>query len=268
MQESTTNDRTSHMFDYITTSHYGRSVKHYKNWYLNSFAVNRLYYIHSGSTTILLDNVPCELKPGFIYLIPQNLQFELQLTRQTLVDHTFLDFLTLPAIKMDGFIEIDPKQHPLIRDAARILFDLAEIYPTYLCDDHTEYIVLVESYLENILFLINKEFPVNTIADARINNVLQYIHTHYAQEITLENLAEITNLEKNYFIRLFKQYMNLTPYQYIKKYRFNVALSLIKRKQPITDVALRIGYSDISAFSHAFKRIYGIYPSELTRNAD
>jgi AraC-like DNA-binding protein len=123
---------------------------------------------------------------------------------------------------------------------------------------------LVESYLENTLFLINQEFPIHTIADTRINLALEYIHRHYDQEITLEILTEITNLEKNYFIRLFKQYMNLTPYQYIKKYRFNAALSLIKRKFPLSEVALKIGYSDISAFSHAFKRIYGIYPSELS----
>lgn len=256
------------MFDHIKTSHYGRSVKQYHNWSLTSFAVNRLYYIHSGNLTVLLDNAPYALKPGFIYLIPQNLKFELLLTPETRVDHTFLDFVSLPAVKMDGFIEIDPSQHPLIQQAAQILFSLTERYPTYMCDDHTEFIPLVESYLENTLFLINREFPIHTIADTRINLALEYIHQHYDQEITLETLTELTNLEKNYFIRLFKQYMNLTPYQYIKKYRFNAALALIKRRYSLSDVALKIGYSDISAFSHAFQRIYGIYPSEIARNTD
>lgn len=256
------------MFDHIKTTHYGRSVKQYHNWSLTSFAVNRLYYIHSGNLTVLLDNVPQALKPGCIYLIPQNLKFELLLTPETRVDHTFLDFVSLPAVKMDSFIEIDPTRYPLIDGAAKILFALTEAYPTYMCDDHLEFTPLVESYLENTLFLINREFPINTIADTRINQALEYIHRHYDQEITLETLTEITNLEKNYFIRLFKQYMNLTPYQYIKKYRFNAALSLIKRKFPLSDVALQIGYSDISAFSHAFKRIYGISPSELVKNSD
>jgi hypothetical protein len=155
------------MFDHIKTAHYGRSVKQYHNWSLNSFAVNRLYYIHSGNLTVLLDNVPHALKPGYIYLIPQNLQFELLLTPETRVDHTFLDFVSLPAIKMDSYIEIDPRQYSLIQKAAQILFELSESYPTYLRDDHTEYIPLVESYLENTLFLINQEFPIHTIADTR-----------------------------------------------------------------------------------------------------
>ena len=76
-------------------------------------------------------------------------------------------------------------------------------------------------------------------------------------------MTEITNLEKNYLIRLFKQYMNSTPYQYITKYRFNIALSLIRRNYSLGEVALQIGYSDVASFSHAFKRIYGISPSSI-----
>lgn len=252
------------MFDHIKTAHYGRSVKQYHNWSLTSFAVNRLYYIHSGNLTVLLDSIPHDLKPGYIYLIPQNLRFELVLTPETRVDHTFLDFVSLPAIKMDSFLEIDPEKNPLLRSASQILFALSESYPTYLCDDHNQWISLVESYLENLLVLIHEQFPISTIADSRINQALEFIHQNYDREITLEHLCEITNLEKNYFIRLFKQSMNLTPYQYIKNYRFNAALSMIKRKMPISEVAFQIGYSDISAFSHAFKRVYGINPSELS----
>ena len=74
---------------------------------------------------------------------------------------------------------------------------------------------------------------------------------------------EVTNLEKNYLIRIFRQYMNATPYQYVKKYRFSIALSLIKRNHPLSEVALQIGYSDIASFSHAFKKNYGISPSEV-----
>lgn len=253
------------MFDYLTTIHYGRCVKQSHDWYVKSFAVNRIYYIHQGDLTVLLDNVPFRLEPHRVYLFPQNLKFEPLLTPKTCVEHTFLDFLTLPAIKMDSFIEIDPLQYPLIDKAVGILFELTQEYPTYLCDSNSDYVPLVESYLENALDLINRQFPIHTITDTRINHALEYIHKNYAQEITVELLAEITNLEINYFIRLFRQAMNLTPYQYLRKYRFNVALTLIKRGHPLTEVALQIGYSDISAFSHAFRQVYGIYPSEITR---
>lgn len=251
------------MLQYISTYHYGRCTKN-SDWYLPmSIGINRLYYIHSGHITVLLDNTPHDLCPGRIYLFPQNLKFELVLSEQTEVDHTFFDFFSLPAISMDTLIEIDPIRFPLIHSASRILFELGQTYQTYPSMERNDFTDLVESYLLNFLFLLDREYPIHTINDPRINRALDYIHKNYSQEITLEELSDVTNLEKNYLIRTFKRYMNATPYQYIKKYRFNIALSLIKRKHPLSEVALSVGYSDVASFSHAFKKNYGISPSEV-----
>lgn len=257
------------MFNSISTSHYGRCVKQQSNWsMIKSVGVNRLYYVHSGNVTISLENKLHTLKSGYIYLFPQNLKFEPILTPETFIDHTFFDFFSLPAIKMDTFIEIAPSQYPLIDKASQILFDLADTYTTYPSMERNEYSDLVDSYLKNFLFLLNKQTPITTITDTRVNLALDYIHKNYHHPITLEQLTEVTNLEKNYFIRLFKHYMNATPYQYIKKYRFNIALTLIKRSHSLSDIALQVGYADISSFSHAFKKIYGIYPSEIAREPE
>ena len=75
--------------------------------------------------------------------------------------------------------------------------------------------------------------------------------------------SNLSNVSPGIHPRLFKQYMNSTPFQYITKYRFNIALSLIKRDYSLGEVALQVGYSDIASFSHAFKRIYGISPSVI-----
>lgn len=254
------------MFDYLTTYHYGRCVKNH-DWYLKTIGVNRVYYIHRGKISVLLDNTRFDLKEGYIYVFPQNLKFELILTEETEVDHTFLDFFTIPAIKMDTMVEIDPQRFSVIGQASQILFLLAEAHQTYPSMERNEYSDLVESYLENMLFLINKAFSIPLIGDPRINQALDYIHKNYHQEITLEQLLNITNLEKNYFIRLFKNSMNITPYQYIKKYRFNIALSLLKHRCSLSEAAHAIGYSDAVSFSHAFKKIYGISPSEIAKGS-
>lgn len=254
------------LFDYLTTYHYGRCVKS-SDWYLKTIGINRVYYIHSGILSVLLDHKQYQLQEKFLYIFPQNLKFEPILKEDTQVDHTFLDFFTLPAIKMDHPIEIAPSQSNIIKQAAQILFDLTETYQTYPFMQRNAYSNLVESYLENLLFLIDKECPIHLIQDPRINLTLDYIHKNYAQEITLEQLLEITNLEKNYFIRLFKNSMNITPYQYIKKYRFNIALTMLKHKCSLSEVAQAIGYADAVSFSHEFKKIYGIPPSMLTKKS-
>lgn len=253
------------MFDHISTYHYGRCVKTHQDWSIPSIWVNRIYYIHSGEVTVLLDGIPYGLKPGILYLFPQNTKFELVLTKKTRVDHTFFDFFTLPAISMPSPIAIDPATVPFLPNAIRILFEIAEQHQTYPAMGRNTYTPLVESYLENLLTLVNDTHRITTINDSRINIALDYIRNNYHHDITLNDLTEVTNLEKNYLIRLFKQYMNSTPYQYITKYRFNIALSLIRRDHSLGEVALQVGYSDVASFSHAFKRIFKISPSAIRR---
>ncbi len=253
------------LFDYLNTYHYGRCVKS-NDWYLKTIGINRIYWIHRGHVSVLLDNVPYELQAGNIYLLPQNLKFELILKEDTEVDHSFFDFFTLPAIKMDTLIQIDPNANPLIGEAAKILCRLAEAHQTYPSLERNAYSDLVESYLNNLLYLINCDYPISRIEDPRINRVLDYIHKNYDKDISLETLLELTNLEKNYFIRLFKSSMNITPYQYIKKYRFNIALTMLKHKSTLIEAAQKIGYADEVAFSHAFKKNYGVAPSFITRS--
>ena len=255
------------MFDSITTLHYGRCVKQYHDWYVKSFAVNRIYYLHSGSVTVLLDGVPHPLEPGLLYFFPQSLRFELQLQPDTRVDHTFLDFVSTLAIKMDRYLRLDLRAWPLAAKAADILFALAERYATYPYLARNDYTALTESYLENLLILLDKIEPTSTVTDPRINRALEDIRQHYSENLTLEQLAHTAGLEKNYFIRLFRRSLNQTPYQYLKTYRFNLALAMLKQGQPVSDVALHVGYSDLSAFSHAFRRLYGFYPSELSNRS-
>lgn len=252
-----------YVIDSLSTYHYGRCVKSRDDWDIQSVCVNRLHYIHSGEVTVLLDGVPYDLKPGMLYLFPQNMKFELLLVESTRVDHTFFDFFTQPVISMQKPIAIDPQDFPFTAGATDILFEIAQAHPTYPSMEPNAYTKPVESYLYNLLFLIDKQMQIDTIHDSRINTVLEYIHAHYSQEITLDQLTKLTNLEKNYLIRLFKQYMNATPHQYITKYRFIIALSLIKKGYAPGEVALQIGYSDVASFSHAFKRIYGIAPSVI-----
>lgn len=252
------------MFDHLTTYHYGRCIKTDKDWSsIKSIGLNRIYYLHSGEVTVLLDGKPLHLQPGIIYLFPQNLKFELLLTDQTMVDHTFFDFFTLPAISMKAPIIMDPKQIPFLESATRILFEISQAHQTYPHMQRNSYTSMVESYLTNLLLLIDRNQHISTINDSRINIALDYIHNNYQREITLDALAEITNLEKNYLIRLFRQYMNATPYQYITKYRFNVAMSMIRRDYSLSEVAMQVGYSDVASFSHAFKRVYGASPSSI-----
>ena len=115
--------------------------------------------------------------------------------------------------------------------------------------------------------LVHKFSPIDVISDPFIIDVLNYIHQNFDKELTIEELAERSNYQRQFFIRKFKKIMQVTPYKYIKDYRMNIAYHLLQQnKCNILDVARKVGYSDNSVFSRAFKQHFGVYPRNIVHN--
>lgn len=97
----------------------------------------------------------------------------------------------------------------------------------------------------------------------RLSLVMDYLDTHYSENITLEEAANIANFSKFYFTRLFKQYTNQTFYDYLSAKRIQAAEQmLIVPNLPITEISLKSGFASLSSFNRTFKRLKGCSPSE------
>lgn len=95
----------------------------------------------------------------------------------------------------------------------------------------------------------------------RISGALEYISKRYMEDIKLKKLAECCNLSETHFRRLFVEYMNMTPVEYINLVRIQEARELIKRTQwSMEEVAERVGYTAVSTFNRNFKKIIGTSP--------
>ncbi len=230
------------------------------------FGKNRLHYVHSGSPTIYCDEKPYVLEPGKLYFFPQNLSFRAELAKDMQYDHTAIDFIVFPPTNMSLPVEIDLDATPLLRPAFDILLKIAENSPMENYKHKSEYTPIFKTYLTSFLKLVNKVTPIETISNPFVIDVLNYIHENYQKEITLKELAERTNYQRQFFIRKFKQIMHVTPYKYIKDYRLNTAFHLLYQKKcSVTDVAQKVGYRDVVGFSRAFKKHFGIYPKDASR---
>ena len=98
---------------------------------------------------------------------------------------------------------------------------------------------------------------------SRLSMVLDYLDTHYSENITLEEAANIACFSKFYFTRLFKQYTNQTFYDYLSTKGIKAAEQmLIIPNLPITEISLKAGFSSLSSFNRTFKRLKGCSPSE------
>lgn len=127
-------------------------------------------------------------------------------------------------------------------------------------------------YEENFILLISyllKNYAFNDLdikeISSNIKNSIDYLHNYYLENISLDILADISNLSKYHFIKVFYEKTGITPYQYIINLRLEFALSLMKEKLPLSEISFICGFSDQSHFIRNFKKRYGITPSNFLR---
>lgn len=254
------------MFEKISFSIYGRCVRK-EEWTVSNFiGTNRLHYIHSGNVLCRCGKNELMLKEKHLYLFPQNLSFELLTDSNTCVDHTFFDFWTIPAIKMENTLDIDYKSHSLINSAMTVLIKTGDEYPMYPIIKRNRYYNIVKTYLNNFLYIVNDSFPIQLITDPIISSSIAYIHEHYYSSIPIKELAKNAGLNTGSFIERFKLCTNQTPLQYIKTHRLSISYNLLKtKKYSLSEIAEMVGYQDAASLSHAFKKTYGVSPKYIDK---
>lgn len=98
--------------------------------------------------------------------------------------------------------------------------------------------------------------PKRTLA-----TVLDFIHEHLDQPMTLANLAQLANLSTYYFARQFKRSTGLSPYQYVLRARIERAQELLlDPSRAIADIALAVGFHNQSHFTRVFRQQTGLTP--------
>ena len=80
-------------------------------------------------------------------------------------------------------------------------------------------------------------------------------------ELTLEKIAAIAHLNTAYFLRQFKNYFLVTPYQYIIERRLDEAKRQFETSDiSVTDVCFSVGYHDLTSFIKLFKKNFSLSP--------
>jgi AraC-like DNA-binding protein len=100
-----------------------------------------------------------------------------------------------------------------------------------------------------------------------IQGSIDYIEEHLADEISLDNLAAIAFFSKYHFHRLFKTGTGKTLMEYVRERRLTQAThELVYSSMTVTHIAYSLNFNSHDAFDKAFKRAYGVSPSEYRKN--
>jgi AraC-like DNA-binding protein len=102
----------------------------------------------------------------------------------------------------------------------------------------------------------------------RAVDAASWIEAHSAEEIDLARVAKRSGLSTFHFLRLFANVLGVTPHQYLVRARLKHAARLLAdEERAITDIALDVGFADLSNFVRSFRRAAGVSPREFRKAA-
>jgi len=101
---------------------------------------------------------------------------------------------------------------------------------------------------------------------ARIQEVVAWVETHLAEDLTLEQVTSRFGLSRTLFTREFRHYTGKSFVEYCNARRVQkAAMALVTRPDSVTEVALDSGYSNLSHFHRQFKSHFGLTPAAFRR---
>ena len=102
----------------------------------------------------------------------------------------------------------------------------------------------------------------------RAVEIAMWIDTHSHEALDLDAMAREADLSPFHFLRLFSSTLGVTPHQYLVRSRLRHAARLLADEdRSITEIALHVGFADLSNFVRTFHRAAGVSPREFRRAA-
>ncbi|MFC0549787.1 helix-turn-helix domain-containing protein [Planotetraspora thailandica] len=102
--------------------------------------------------------------------------------------------------------------------------------------------------------------------ESALRRVTAYMHEHLHEDVSLDDLAAQANISKYYFLRTFAKTTGFTPHRYLVQLRMSRAADLLRDTvHPVLDIAMACGYHSPTQFTAAFRRRFGLSPTEFRR---
>jgi len=125
--------------------------------------------------------------------------------------------------------------------------------------------IVADSYYDLCDLILEQKGNSNLIL---MNKIKRYVESNYMdQNLCLYKVSSEFNLCEGYFSHLFKEQTDINFTDYLEKIRLDSASILLKNHDlNITEIAERVGYNSAQSFRRAFKRLFGVSPTDVRKN--
>ncbi|MBF2048842.1 MAG: AraC family ligand binding domain-containing protein [Leptolyngbya sp. IPPAS B-1204] len=224
-------------------------------------------FTYRGATHRATANSLVIVHPGEVHTghagVPSGWQYRMFYPGVELLQQTYAELTD--AVLTDGHQTIPYFPNPVIQDAElagqlRRLHHALETASSRLeCDSR-----FVWTFAQLIARHAERRCWIRSIGQEHqaVQQVLRYLRSHYAEAISLDDLAKITNLKPLRLLRLFQREVGLPPHAYLVQLRVKQAKQLIGAGVPIAQAAFDTGFTDQSHLNRHFKRLMGVTPGQ------
>lgn len=159
-------------------------------------------------------------------------------------------------------------------DGSGIAEDFVSAFEAWASDEPGAEFVVREK-LSHICFSLYRRLGQEIVAgdgetgqdNVRIRKMLDYVHSHFAEDVTLAEIARAADVGERECLRCFRRTIQVSPMQYLLKFRIMQGADLLVKNPAgsIAETATRCGFDSPSNFTKMFKRFYSCTPREYRR---
>lgn len=273
--------------DVLTHSLYGKSrlpifileKRMQFNYPLHHHNFAELSIVLGGSGTEILNGKPHRFHRGTVSLLLPHHMHEILIDRPNV--HKFncmFDFQLLFSCPTDVPLANDllrtgkelPSHYELDEEDTQYMEQLfIAMQREYESEHYAKDSLLRSKLLEALVFLVRSAHRSAAAltpalpAPSKMLDLLQYVHLHFQEEITLTSLARTFNWHPSYISRIFKQHVGQTLTDYLHALRVEMASSLLATTtMNIVDIAFEVGFEHPHTFTRVFKELRGMPPKQ------
>ncbi len=244
-----------------------------------------LVYVKKGNGMVTVDFITYKVSAGdIVVILPGQLhsieqQMDLSMEYENIIFH--LDMLFprredlcvnqyfLPLLQRQVEIPVFLCRNMEFYEAAASCLDQAD----RLCDTRPPaYELSVKAQLFQFFFVLfshavavpQPTAPAKNRSLDKAKLIFKYIEIHYAENLTIKEMAETCGFSQSHFMKFFKASFGTSFVSYLKEYRLTKAARLlVSSSGSVLTIAQETGFDNLSYFNRSFKEMYGVTPRQF-----
>ena len=246
--------------------HIGQHVQHY----------HEVCYIASGSGRFRINNITYRVQQGDLIIVRRSDIHDIVTDDRDPLRIYYFEFFFRPTVREQAPYCDILSLFETVNPCEPVRHGQEDVKPIFLgiFDELTRrrnfYGNILESYSLQLLVYVYRTFSPMTqqpegsfaVKNDLVREVLSYLNSHFDEIDTLYDLTHVFQYSYSHLAHIFKEYAGVSLYQYYDRIRFQRAVELLRDgSNSITEIAEKLKYQSVNAFSKAFSKKFGISPS-------